>query len=419
MRSQTTKVVGFVAIAALAAACGDDGKPDARIPQPPIDAAGPPPADAAPGTPDAGPDAAPAPSFTGSVSIQEVNVNGIPQLGQGVQVSISFTDDLAAKAPSLDTMPGSAEGCKVWEYDTAPFGDAILNEGTVTITTEDGDPAIPPCVHTGTSYACLGGAGAGGDIAVVDAAMGLYSFTNAGITDAATQVGRYINISGAGTATNNGAFPIVSSVASSTVVYVNPGAAAETLPAGATYALVAGVGPIPGAADPGFLEDNDVVTIALTGGTNFEDFSGTIDFPAGGGGAGDDFTLDTASQTTISSIPDDGSEFTIGCDGAGGTCGTAIGSILTITTTDGSTAGLPPYVMPAPATKRVSIRCAAIGATSITVEPEVSAYIMNSGATRIQAVFLRSNLTQGQNTNLPVARYNLVAGHGTIGFTTP
>ena len=34
-----------------------------------------------------------------------------------------------------------------------------------------------------------------------------------------------------------------------------------------------------------------------------------------------DFTLDTRSQAAIVGIPTDGSEFTVGCNGAGGTCG--------------------------------------------------------------------------------------------------
>jgi hypothetical protein len=428
MRSETTKVVGLagaLVASVFVAACGDEAVPDARIPQPPIDVGGVMPPDATVEPPDAaGPDVSTAPTFSGTISIQEVSVNGVPQLGQGMQVTISFSNNQQSPAPVFEEMPGSLFGCKVWEYTAAEAADVGLNEGSVQITAMDGDPVMPPCNYVPTrGYLCIGGAGAGGDVALVSAPMGLWSLTDPEITNAALQVGSYVTITGATTPANNGNFPIVSSAGANTIVYANPNPAAlpETLPATATFTMVAGVGPIPGMADPGFLEDDDVLDVTLTSGGDghFETF--TRSFPAAGGGVGDDFSLDTASQTTISDIPVDGSTFTIGCGGAGGSCGTSVGSILTITTTDGTIpAGVPPYYMPAPTTTEVSLRCANLGATELTVPAAASAFLQSSGATRIQTTFIRSNLQTTMNApGGVVANTTLVAGHGVVGFSTP
>lgn len=413
---------------ALAPACGDD---DDDVPVPDAAAGvdsvaepdGPAAADAATadaplpdaGTPDAGP------SFSGTISIQEVTIQGIPQLGQGLQVTASFRNDAETNAPVLDEMPGSTLGCKVWEYTPAEYADVGLDEGVLSITAADGDPVLPPCAFVPTrGYVCIGGMGTGGTIALVNAVQGLWSYTDAELTDAAAQVGRYLAISGATMPANNGTFPIVSSVGANTVVFVNPNPTAvpETVPAAATWTTVAGAGPIPGTTDPGFLEDNDELTVELTSGGDghYESFTRTFAAP----GVGDDFTLDTASQSTITDIPTDGTEFTLSCAGAGGSCGTSIGTVLTITTTDGVVPpGAPPYYVPPPATKVVEVRCAGIGTTSQTVPAAFSAYLMSSGATRIRTAFLRSNLQTVANTSLPQAGATIVAGHGVVGFTTP
>jgi hypothetical protein len=191
----------------------------------------------------------------------------------------------------------------------------------------------------------------------------------------------------------------------------------ETSPASATFQVIAGLGPNPAgnSLPSGYLENDDSLTITLTAGGDghFESFSRLV------GDAGDAFTLDTASQAMITGIPTDGTSFTIGCDGAGGSCGTAISSILTITTTDGAIAGVPPDHMPPPSLGQVVVRCVQIGATSITVPAEASSFLSGSGATRIQTMFSRVALQNGSNAGAPEASYTLDAGHGVIGYTTP
>ena len=149
---------------------------------------------------------------------------------------------------------------------------------------------------------------------------------------------------------------------------------------------------------------------------NFDSFS--VNF--GGGGPGDDFVLDTASATRLSAIPTNGSAFTIDCGGTGGTCNNALGSIVSITTSDGSLNGVPATSLPPVAFKEVSIRCTSIGSSLVTVPANISAYIMSSGATKIQASYFRGNLqthtSAGANAGNTV---NIVSGHAIAGFTTP
>jgi hypothetical protein len=412
--------LGLAACAAiLIAGCGDNIKGGSTDGPPQID--GPPIIDSPPtpdGTPDAAPDAA-VTSFTGQLVVTEAAINGIPQLGQGVQIDISFSE-VDDSTLIFDDTPGQPTGCKVRQYTPAQAADIGLDEGTVALTVGDGGPVFPDCNFIPTlGYTCIGLTGTGGVIALVDAINGVWSLTDTEITNAAQQVGRWVTIAGSANG-HDGAHPIVGSAAN-TVLFINPNPAAlpETLPAAATFVTIAGVGPIPGTGDPGFLEDDDTLTVALTpGGDNdFEAFSQT--FSAGSGGIGDDFTLDTASQGQISSIPTDGSTFSIGCDGAGGTCNNALGSIVSITTTDGSIAGLPPYVMPPPATVSYNVRCSQIGLGTIDIPAAVSAFIMGSGATRIQTTFLRGNVIFGGNAGDPPASYTILAGHAMVGFTTP
>jgi hypothetical protein len=79
----------------------------------------------------------------------------------------------------------------------------------------------------------------------------------------------------------------------------------------------------------------------------------------------------------LRNLPVDGSAFEVACD----SCGTSIGTVLNITTTDGSLAGVTsPFAMPPAVNERVNIRCAEVGATRIMVPANVSAFLMSSGA---------------------------------------
>jgi hypothetical protein len=74
--------------------------------------------------------------------------------------------------------------------------------------------------------------------------------------------------------------------------------------------------------------------------------------------------------------------------------------------------GLSPFAMPPPTTRRVTVRCAALGVAAITVPAPYAALLTTSGATRIQTVLLRPALMM---TGLP--NVIAVSGHAIIGFS--
>lgn len=384
--------------ASVAVGCGDDDggsdHPDAGNPA------------------DAGPDGGTGgPAFTANIILAEQSVPAIPALGDGSLITISFNDVAAAVPASYEQMPGTPFACKAFEYTAAQFvGNVGVDEGTVQLTVPDG-PEYPPCNYVdGRGYLCIGAQGSAGVIAVVNAEMALFSLTNDAVTFGADEIGRFVEISGSDVMSNNGRFPIVNATGDHTIVYRNPtpGAAAED-PTAAMYQTLAGAGPS-GQDDP--LADDDAAEAELTagGGNDYDSFTSNI------ANIGDSFTLNTDSQALINDIPLDGSAFTVSCDGAGGTCNTATASVLNITTTDATLpVGLPPYVLPPPTTKAVVVQCIFLSSEA-TVPAEASAFLMDSGATRLRATYLRlSNVavTQGNSTA------TVAAGHGQTGFTTP
>jgi hypothetical protein len=127
---------------------------------------------------------------------------------------------------------------------------------------------------------------------------------------------------------------------------------------------------------------------------------------------GDVPTLDDPSRAILTAIPTDGSAFTLTC---GANCGVQNSLALNILTSDGP---LPanPFLLPPPTTKSVLVRCTnqAATPTEVTIPAEYSAYLMNSGATRMQATFLSGNLAIGTPPG-----FTIVSGHGEAGFTDP
>jgi len=287
------------------------------------------------------------------------------------------------------------------------------DEGAVQITSGAGTspPIFPACGFVaGAGYACpeTTTAGMGGIIA--SGPMGTATLTDVSTTyTTATTSNRYVRISGATNAGNNGTFPIINLVGGNTLVYGNLVAVSETLPATATHINLAAVGPTPAAPDPGFLSDDNTMAFALTpgGGGNFTAFTVTT----GAGTVGDDFTLDLAARNLLNNIPLDGTAFTVGCEA--GSCGSASGVILNIVTTDAPLAGVPsPFAMPLPTTRRVVVRCAGLATTTMTIPAAFSALLMGSGATRVQATFIRPTLMTGGGS------VTGVSGHAIVGFTT-
>lgn len=401
---------GWLAVAvSMLAACGDDGG------ETPIDAVE---SDAEVDAQDI--DTPPAPTFSGSISILEAAVlNPGTQgtiFGQGPQISVSFVSTATVPGPIMQEDPTSALGCKAWQYTAvqAAAAAAGLDEGVVQFTlTGTTPPMIPPCgFAAGVGYACphTGTASTGGAISAGPNA-GTARLTDAdnNFSDNNT-LGRYVRIAGANTMANNGVFPIVARPSSTQIVYANQAFVAETLPGTASHVNVYGVGPIPGAADPGFLQNDNAVSVTLTAGgaNNIATFTSTT----GNQTFGDDFTLATAEAAKLNAIPKTGAAFTVTCSAAGCPAGSAAGTVLNIVTTDTPTTGLSPFAMPLPTNRRVVVRCGVLGQSAITVPAAYSALIMGAGATRIQASFIRGALLSGGPPEVSV-----VAGHAIVGFT--
>jgi hypothetical protein len=318
----------------------------------------------------------------------------------------------------MEATPGSPLGCKAWEYTAAEAVIASIgnDEGAVQITSGAGTspPSFPVCSFVaGAGYACPEPTTAGTGGIIATGPSGTATLTDTATTyTAATTDNRYVRIAGATNAANNGTFPIISLVGGNTLIYGNQVAVGETLPATATHVNLAAVGPTPGKADPGFLSDDNTMDFVLTpgGGNHFTAFTLTT----GSGTVGDDFTLDSAAKNLLNNIPLDGTAFTVGCEAGSCATGSASGVILNIVTTDGSLAGVSsPFAMPLPATRRVVVRCAGLSTTSMTIPAAYSALLMGSGATRVQATFIRPTLMTGGGD------VSGVSGHAIVGFTTP
>jgi hypothetical protein len=330
--------------------------------------------------------------------------------GQGIQARFVF-EDVTAVAPVLEEQPGTFFGCKAWSYNAAQAVAAArgADEGPI----QPSLAGFPSCAfETGVGYTCLEAATAstGGMIAAgPQAGTATLSDADTTFTDANT-LGRYVRIAGAPSATNNGLFPIVARVDANTIVYANPSMVAETLPATGTHVNMAGAGPTPAAADPGFLADSATLDFVHTaGGANSVP---TFTATTGAGTVGDDFVLATAMLDLLDAIPTNGSSFTIGCDTTACPTGSATGSLLELVTTDTPTTGLSPFAMPPATTQSVRIRCLTIGATSVTVPVQYSALIMGAGATRIEATFARVTLMTGSSTGTLS-----MSGHAVRGYT--
>jgi hypothetical protein len=422
----TNTVGAILAIGVLGfAACGgDDASPDAR--ESPADAG-----------PDGGGSDAMLPvgacgsaAACGSISVQEIEIAGVPQLGQGPQVSITFNDDSYKGATIAGPLIG---GCSATEYSpTELAAEPGLDEGTIQVThvpANDAEPMVfGPCNFvTGAGYLCIKGGSPSATVAItvgnpIPEGTALVTPVTGG-TVAANDVGAYMQTGGFANAGNNGAGPIVQFVPANafgpgsppadSVVVAGIGEASEVA-AAANYTVISGQGPIPGAEDPGFLGDDDGLTIALTkgGAMDFDDFTAT--FAAGADmGIGDDFTLNTASASAIANIPGDGSTFTISCSGAGGDCGIATGAILTISASDGSLADVSPFSLPPPTAKQTEVTCTTLAANGdLTISPEISALLMANSPTRARTTYLRSNLISEAGGQI-----NVIAGHGIAGFT--
>ena len=184
-------------------------------------------------------------TYSGTLTLLEAQVlnpgNSGTLFGQGLQASIVFTASDQVPPPVMEEQPGAPFGCKAWEFTPAQAAAASIgiDEGAVQMASATGLTPMnfPACTYqAGAGYICPHtntlstggtiGAGAGGTMTLTDADV-TYNANNT--------TNRYVSISGATNAANNGVFPIVGAPAGNTIVYVNPAGVAEELPATAAH----------------------------------------------------------------------------------------------------------------------------------------------------------------------------------------
>jgi hypothetical protein len=430
----------------VAAGCHGSDAPDARIANK-IDAGGGGGADAAvadapPGTPDAHPrpDAQPAATYTGTVSLVDLTVKS-PAQAAGAEGGAFQADFEAIDLPNDATnivSTGAIGGCTAFLYDksaatpdTFPVAEA---EGDMTATINDvvsadagvpvGGLACPGAAFVpGVGYTCPVGTGSAGTSAPLDCAVlatptcpGFSSFTDATATYSAASVGHQLFISG-------NLFPIVG-FHDSHEVAIFTGALATPLTAVSSIELAA-AGPVP--ASLSFTSATDGTVGAAS-----DYFAGTtgpfanFDLTKGGGNdfeshpsllvpVGDTFALDTTSTNYLKAkLPTTTANQVITC---GSNCGRAEGTVITFKTTDTAVTGLTD--MPAPTTKFVTGNCNAVGAGSVTLPKAVIDLIAKTGTstTRLEWIVLRVGFDPGEtNKNGPKNSVQYVSGHGQVFF---
>ena len=352
------------------------------------------------------------PSQTGRIVMAVASFHDLPapfdMLGEGILQIVDVYPVDERPAFAYEQAPGAPLGCKVTEFTPETLAEPPVNMGTLEFTIENG-PAFPTCNFVdGVGYQCVGVPTASGGTIANGPMANTYALNDADVTFGVDQVGRHVRITGSAVPGNNGLFPIVAAPNDNTIVYANPSPAAaeETGGTAASYTVVAGFGPA-GQADP--VPDDARITTQLTAGGNgaFTDYTTNVD-------VGDSFTLDTATEAIIDDIPLDGSEFTLSCDGAGGSCTGAMATAIISQTTDAVVSMLPRFVLPPPVTKAVRIFCLQPGTGTVTIPAEASAFLMDSGATRIRSIMVRGNNTPTLQAD---ATTDNVAGHAIAGFT--
>ncbi|WP_437870435.1 hypothetical protein [Sorangium sp. So ce363] len=355
----------------------------------------------------------PVATHNGIISIQDVSIQGLPQAGHGLTVQVLFT---SSTPPAYEQTPGKIDGCRAWVYDVEDSPPpALTDQGVITIAGLEGGPIA--CRFAGSGYVCPTSTGAG-QASVAPGQPGTAAYTIEGATFSAADVGRYLRVTGAANARNQGAFPIVAVESSTTAIVVNQGAAEEAF--AAEYTVLAGAGPVPNNPVDPIERGAEVVVGVSPGGEMAFDFPDTAPIPAGQA-----FTPDTASAAALVAVPLDGSALTLGCGGPGGSCGSAQATVVRITSTDGNVEGASPAAMPPPARKQVEIQCVAFGGDgTLTIPAEAMKLLQEahqvSPISRIRTALMREGWANATNAApLPPNTASILVGHGLLGFTNP
>jgi hypothetical protein len=403
-------LTGTALAVVLLGACKADDQPDARaisvFPDSPPLADAPPPVDAPPVVPDA----PPAPTFGATASIQEVVVldtsgaTVVPSTtapGSGGNITVSFTQNGLPNAAHLSsgTFPNT---CSATRYNGTATPPPVINEGTVTFTVNGSTTVIPTCAFTNGAYRCIGAQGASGTAASVGG--GVFTITDvagAASTLSAADLGRYlVYADGSGKA-----FPIVAFNGPGVISVASGVAIDAAVPA---FFTLAGAGPVP--TSPEFLADTDTVDIAFVPGAS----SHFAAFTSSGIAVGDAWSFDDASKAVLATgLLAATADVQIGCDMAGGHCGTALGTVIAIDSTDTATTGA--HDFPAATTNSASIQCTQIGDGKITIPLAQLSLLKDANPTRIRISVFRIGADLARAT----AGIQLAAGQGFVKFEEP
>jgi hypothetical protein len=355
----------------------------------------------------------PATPYGGLLSTQDVTIANEPKLGHGLWISFAFT---ASRAATYEETPGQPTGCKVWVYDLSRNPPAPpTDQGAITVSgVEGGTVSCRFDAHDG--YLCPTASGTASISVTHDGTAAHYAVSAAEFSVA--DVGRYLRITGASLASNNGDFPILETASKGALGVLNAAAQQEDFMG--AYTVLAGMGPTP---DPSVVvyPPGPGVTLHLTPG-GVRAFAFPDVGPVVPGGA---FTVDDATRPLLTNVPIDGSVVTLGCGGAGGQCDAATATVIRMTTTDGSTDGLTTTEMPKAVHEQVELQCATLGGSGVITVPADAMRLFSdsnrrSAMTRVRTAFMREGVGFGVNTEgMPPNRATVLVGHGVLGFTDP
>jgi hypothetical protein len=359
----------------------------------------------------------PAPTHSGLISIHEVSVAGMPQVGHGLSARIDF--NLATRPPDFDEAPGELEGCKAWLYDMQldPPPARSGDEGKVVITGTT-EPIPEGCVSGEAGYFCPVGSWQlrNGRVTPDGGGTARYEIPEATFSDELA-AGRYVWVNGNSSAGASGRFPILGVTSSSSLLVQNPLAVETTLPAGSAT-ILAGAGPVPrNPRNP--IVGGEAVSLRIepseVGHFSFPD----IQLVAGG-----DFAPDEATLALLQNFPIEAAAPTLSCSGPGGRCGESELSAVSISSTDADVTGLSPLAFPNPTRKQIFVLCGVLGGDgSVTVPSGVTDLIREAHAasplTRLRVAYMRDGFAAVQNPPpAPANPVNILVGHQVLGLTT-
>lgn len=361
----------------------------------------------------------PASTHSGTISVQDRVLLGAPALGHGISVLVDFAAQ--PRQPDVDDTPGQITGCKAWSYDvdTDPPPQPAGDVGTLRFSGLAASLGSGCVFRPASGYVCPTAAGQSAlQVQAEEAGSALVSL--AGAAFGAEDRGRTLRLGGTGSWV--GAFPLVEVLAPTRarIARALPTAVAESVP----FEILAGAGPVPGTpadeqpGDPLRNADSLRVVLDPAAGSPFAFPEAVVP------DVGDAFVPDDATRAMLESIPTSGESFRIGCNGTGGTCGTAPFSILQLQSTDGDVAGLSPFALPPPVKKQISLTCVIPGALGEVVVPAAASALLAAAhlerpITRIRTAFMRNGAAIVQNPSGAANTVRVVVGHQVIGFTTP